>query len=299
MARTLVLDKEQQRLGRYVRILRLLAETEHKLNKNQIWRSLKGKGFGSEPTILYAIDDLRKWGMVHLVETPILVTGGNTFNYYNLTPTGVENLICAGVLSTKSISLGMVKFLLEKYRETVPYATQISELWPIFAEAGVEELAVKRLAMFIAVFHGEKLYYYARNPDGPPIRGPHVWLNMTVGDLAENIGHSSLNCTEDDDVEAFLDPCSQFYGLGTSYEYEGGVSDKEHQEWIMVIRSNEELQSIVARATLKEALSNLRSSNLALETLSQRRITLKGTDSETYKDVMREIESLRSKIVIE
>jgi len=298
MRRALGLVEEQERVRRYVRILQLLAENEKQLNKNGIWLQLKGNGFGSEPTVLYAIDDLGKWGMVILVKTRRLVPGGKTFNYYKLTRDGIENLICAGVLSTKSISLSTVKLLLQKYRELLPYATQISQLWPIFVEAKVEDIAMKRLAMFIGHFHGEQLYYRVRNPRGPPIIGSHAISNLKVADLAETFRNLSLNCTAEDDVEAFLDPHSQFYGIAASYQYERGISDDEYHRWIMAVRSNEKLQTILARAALKEAVSHLRSSNGTLKLLADKPIRLSDSDAETYRKLMAEVDLLRSKIVV-
>jgi hypothetical protein len=107
----------------------------------------------------------------------------------------------------------------------------------------------------------------------------------------------SLNCTAEDDVEGFLDPRSQFYGIGASYQHEKGVLDDEYERWIMVIRSNEKLQAILARAALKEAVSHLRSSNGELELLSSKPIRLKDSDAETYRKLMTEITLLRSKII--
>jgi hypothetical protein len=82
------------------------------------------------------------------------------------TRTGVENLISAGILLTESINQNTVKLLLQKNTNLLPYAADILELWPLFVEAGLEDYAARRLAMFIAKFHGEHLYNHVYNPSG-------------------------------------------------------------------------------------------------------------------------------------
>jgi hypothetical protein len=291
--RALVLDAKQQKLRRYVRILQLLAETEDQLNKNRIRNKLEGKTFGSEPTILYAIDDLRKWRLIRLIKTNTPVPGGGTLNYYVPTRSGVENLISAGVLLTETVRKDTVKLVLQKYSDLLQYADQISELWPIFVESEIEDIAVRRLAMFLAHYHGEHLYNRVYNPSGQPIISDHALFNARREGLHKKSDPLSLNCTADDDVEAFLNPNQQFFNLDAPFRYE---EDQENR-WIATIRGNGKLQAIVARAAVKDAISQLQSSNDALEELSDKPIRLNGRDVGIYRKLTTEIDKLRSKIV--
>ena len=182
--RALALDKKQQKLRRYIRILQLLVETEDQLNKNRIRSKLEGKIFGSEPTILYAIEDLKKWRLIRLIKSNTPVPGGGTLNYYVPTRSGVENLISVGILLTESINQHTVKLLLRKHTNLLPYAAGILELWPLFVEAGLEDYAVRRLAMFIAKFHGEHLYNQVYNPSRIPIIAEHALPDARLNDAA-------------------------------------------------------------------------------------------------------------------
>ena len=293
--RLLVLDEKQRKLRRYIRILQLLVETEAPLNKNRIRSKLEGKIFGSEPIILYAIDDLKKWRLIRLIKTNTPVPGGGTLNYYVPTRTGIENLISAGILLTESINTNTVKLLLQKYTDLLPYATQILELWPLFVEAGLEDYATRRLAMFIAKFHGEHLYNHVYNPSEIPIIADHALLDAKQKGAARKIGPLSLNCTASDDIEAFLDPTAYFQNIDTPDRYD----EDEAAEWLQLIKHDERLQAIVARATLKDALSTIQMSNGILRELSNKSINLQGKDAEIYKKLSSEFDILSSKIVTE
>lgn len=279
------MDRKEERLRRYVHILWLLAEADTKLNKNGIWLQLKGQGLGSEPTILYAIRDLEKWGMIKEVKTKKIVPGGKTFNYYRLTQSGVENLISAGIIRTKSISRNAVRLLLQKCRELLPYATDILDLWPLFRQAEVEDIAVRRLAMFIVNFHGEQLYYYVLGMASPPLVGTRAILKMLAG--------GSDTRTVDDDVEAFLDPHTSL----DSHDAPFPNAEDGFTRWIELVRSSEKLQAIVVRAALKTAYGFMRSNNDTLKLLAVKPISLKDSDAETYRKLVAEIVFLGSTIV--
>jgi hypothetical protein len=297
MVTTLGLDRKEERLRRYVHVLQLLAETDTKLNKNGIWLQLKGQELGSEPTILYAIDDLEKWGMIKEVKTKKIVPGGKTFNYFKLTRTGIENLISAGILLTKSITVSTAKLFLQKYRELLPYAAEISDLWPVFAEAKVEDIGIRRLAIFIRNFHGEQLIHHVRNEYGPFVNalllGEHEIRNWMADHLRKKGVQSSLQCTADDDVEAFLDPLLSCYRVDASLRN----ANDELERWITAIGSSEKVQAIVVRIALKQAGKVMQSNNGVLRQLGVKSVTLRIPDVETYGKLMAEIDFLRSRIV--
>jgi DNA-binding PadR family transcriptional regulator len=271
-----------------------LAETDTRLNKNQIWQQLKGQQLGSEPTILYAIDDLQKWDMVKVVKTDRAVPGGNKFNYYTLTPSGVENLISAGIIHTRSISPSTVRSLLQRYQDLLPYAASVSDLWPIFRKEKVEDIAARRLARLFAECHGEQLCDCVVRGLERPRGGSHALLNR----LREHqLGKKplSLNCSAIDDLEVFVDP-DAFLPL-FDYLARSPNADVEFKRWLEVVTSNEKLQVIDDRRALKEAEVHMRKTNGILNRLAVKRSNLKDGDVETYTKLIAEVNSIRSKIV--
>jgi len=287
------LAEEKERLRRYVRILQLLAETDNQLNMNGIWRQLEGKGFGSEPTILYAIKDLQKWGMVKRIKTTKVRPGKHLFSYYALTPLGVEDLISSGVVRTGSVHFKTAGFLLRKYRDLLPYATNIADLWPLFSEAKVEDIAIRRLAIFIEYFHGEQLWNHVRGATGPVLSGEHEMWNWIGDQLRKKGVEYSVQCTADDDVEEFLDPFSTHYRVDTSFRN----ANDELERWNAAIANNEVLQTIAVRSTLKKAWKAMRSNNDVLRELSVKSVTLRVSDARIYRELIAEVEFLRSKII--
>jgi hypothetical protein len=291
MGTTLVLDKNQKRLRRYVRILQLLAETDDKLNKNGIWCWLKKEKLASEPTILYAIRDLQKWGMVDVIKTKRVVPGGKYFKYYKLTRTGIENLITAGVIRTKSVEPTTIKLLLFKYREQLPYADGILDLWPVFIEKKVEDVAERRLASFITGMYGEQLYYYARGIERagwePPNVGALAMTNMLI--------HGIYSSSADDDIETFVDPSSSFVANETF----SANTNNDKEKWSQVVDTNEKFQKILIRATLKNAHRLIQKSNEALELLAVNPTRLKEIDPQTYEKFLAELRLLQSKVAID
>ncbi len=262
------MNKKQKRLRRYVRILRLIAETDKPLNKNQIWTILKPEKIGSEPTILYAIEDLRKWNMLELVKTETRVRGGKTFNYYILTKLGLSNLV------TSSIEARLVGFLnnktfrqlAEKYRKELA----IFSLWPVFIDAGLEEVARRQLWQFLIIFHGKQLEALVYRPNYPESYGRHERFSSSF----ESEG---LGCTPEEDLQEFMNP--EWFTAS--------------EKWNVAIRSNAELQNLFISGLLNRAHGTMGDINKSLKHVVEGRVKLSRDNLKRYNDLMAEFTLLR------
>ena len=281
-------SEKRKRLHRYLRILNLVAQTDQ-LNQNQLWKRLdKENEFGSEPTIIYAIKDLEKWGMLRLVKTTKVVRGGKTFNYYELTRHGLENLIATGY-KTRTITDTTIDILADKYKSRADMLPSILPLWKAFKQSGVlEKTASRRLAMFLAHFHGEQLEQYVRDPNLPPYYGQHGMKHFLRGSSMKFSEGPQYDCTPDDDVEVFLNPISPLYRLVESRQ--------EVAEWVKAIQQNESLQRIFVRSVLRQAQKIMHENNAGLDLLPVEKVKLGDDSSKLYVELMAEVDILRRKI---
>ena len=92
-------------------------------------------------------------------------------------------------------------------------------------------------------------------------------------------------------MEAFLDPNTYLQNIDAPVRYD----EDEATKWLQLIKDNERLQAVVARSTLKEALSAIQMSNGILRELSSKSIKLQGEDAGIYKKLLAEFNILSSK----
>ena len=284
----------QSMFRRFLRVLQLIAESDDKLNKNAIVEKLADEKLGTEPTARDTIIPLEKLGMIQLVKTNKRLRGGKTFDYYTLTKAGLENLITAASdahLGKTFFNPETFQHLAHKYQDELP----IFRLWGNFRAAGIEDLAWRRLPLFLSIFHGKQLEYLVYRKSGSygkQVKPKQVKRKQSKrrvyrptasldygrhGTTNFNKDPSEYECNPEDDEEAFLDPNSVW------------PSDK----WRSAIQSNGILRSIFVRSLLKQAKKTLHHVNSELNQVPK---TITGEDSKLCHDLVTEMNALRSKI---
>jgi len=137
---------ESNQTLRGLRILHLLA-TRRPLNKYKICQELEDKELGTEPTLLAAIDKLAKTRCILIVRTERNPRGPSPSNYYDLSILGLGELVrlLPQLKLDRAAVNGLFRDLAKKYHDYIP---DVFEIWPAFGEAGIEDLAQRRLRVF-------------------------------------------------------------------------------------------------------------------------------------------------------
>jgi predicted transcriptional regulator len=258
-----------QKHQRLIRVLQLIADSDEQLNKSKIIEAITLERSTTEQTVRTDLQNLEDWNMIHLERTNRRMRGGLRFSYYRLTSLGLQNLITSaynmhlgGFFNTQTF-----RHLAHKYQGELT----IFGLWDTFQAAGVEDMARRRLPVFLLIFHGQQLEHYVYHASGSPDCGLHGTKNW-LKDAGE------YECTPDDDVEAFLDP----YLL------------RPDDTWLAAVSANEILRSIYIRSLVKQAARIMRHANRGLRHVPV--TTLTGNDLNLFRDLVRQTDSIRTKL---
>lgn len=135
------MESRVRQLERDANILRLIATAARPPNKYRICNELPSK-FGTEPTILAAVDSLEEAGLIEAIETVENARGGKPSKHYGLMLLGLKALIAAIRLLRPDIpGFGKgftLSSLLQRYSAMVP---EIFGSWDRYRFHQVEDLA--------------------------------------------------------------------------------------------------------------------------------------------------------------
>lgn len=130
---------ERKMLRRRVNILRLLAE-KGPLNTYRICEHFVQGKAGSEPTILYAVRDLREMHCIRAARIDNKSRGVKPSEHYDLTLAGLLVLIKS--LLDNEGGHRFLEHLATKYRNLMP---SVFDVWAAIRDAGIADLAFRRL----------------------------------------------------------------------------------------------------------------------------------------------------------
>jgi hypothetical protein len=138
-------------------ILRLLVE-KGPLNAYRICEQLAPKA-GSIPTLLYGVRDLKEGGYIRVVEIDKRPPGGKPSEHYDLALLGLVDLIT--MLENNDSGRRFLDRLTNKYRSLMP---SVFDVWPAISDAGIADLAFKRLRR-VCLHFGEFIINESRDLD--------------------------------------------------------------------------------------------------------------------------------------
>jgi DNA-binding PadR family transcriptional regulator len=113
---------------------------------------------GTQPTILTAVRELEKEGLILMVERNRKARGGKPSRYYELSKWGLVTLIAR---YDQKPPLNF-QHLAQKYLELYP---QVLSLWPAIIRAGIEDLAKKKLQSSFRKLHDHLSYVWSLDPN--------------------------------------------------------------------------------------------------------------------------------------
>jgi len=163
-------DVAERETIRATQILLLLAK-EGPLNKYHIWKGVAKHELGTEPTILTTIKRLEYVRCIEVRRIEKNPRGPKPSKYYDLTLRGLTELVARlDRLKLKPPDVNSLhRHLAEKYRDLIP---DVFAIWPEMVEAGIEDLAQKRLRLFSIRFIREEQRMYGKPERLPPVMPP-------------------------------------------------------------------------------------------------------------------------------
>jgi len=246
-----------------IAVLRWLAE-EGPINKYRVSEALSRRLHVSMNTILYAVLDVEKRGLIRIDHSKPARGLSGFSNYYDLSLAGLLYLIShirdLGLTGDTDRN-NLFRHLAVKYHSLIP---GVFDLWHACLEAGGEDEAIQRLFLFCK----------------------SLWLAIERG--MDDVGAEAI--AKENSAEFFLDPFLIRQAFFQDIEMMALQFKGIDESWIEIVRKNERLRKRTAAAIVSEVERFVSRANSVLKALPANEIAVE--DPNRLRVLQTEIEEL-------